>query len=182
MEITHRLQLPSLMKYLGLPMIAVELGVAEGNFSRDLLSEGIEKLYSVDNWDTIYNVTGDGSQAENWHKSNYRNAVKLLAQFRDKSIMLQGLSNEMAQYIEDNTLGLVYIDCCHEYECVKSDIKNYYPKLVNGGIMAFHDFVTYDTVAMAVNEFARENNLEVHYLPENAIKDAGCYLIKTIQL
>lgn len=182
MTITHRLQLPSLMKHLGLPMIATELGVAEGNFSRDLLTEGIEKLYSIDNWETIYNATGDGSQSENWHKSNYRNAAKLLTPFREKSIMLQGLSNEMSQYIEDNTLGLVYVDCCHEYECVKSDIENYYPKLVNGGIMAFHDFLTYDTVAMAVFEFTRANNLEIHQLPENAVKDAGCYFFKKIDL
>lgn len=182
MEITHRLQLPSLMKHLGLPMTAVEVGTAEGLFSRDLLIEGIEKLFSVDNWATIEGQLGDAGSAQNWHYSNYRNAAKLLTPFGDKSIMLQGLSNEMAKYIEDNTLGLVYIDCDHSYEGVKSDIENYYPKLVNGGIMAFHDVLTYESVAMAVFEFIKANKLEIHQLPENAVKDAGCYFFKKIDL
>lgn len=178
MNITHRIQLPSLMKSLGLPMVASEAGVAEGNFSRDLITEGIEKLYSVDNWGTIEGQSGDAASSNDWHLSNYNNAIKLLKPFGEKSIILKGLSSEMAKHIPDNTLGLVYVDCCHEYLCVKSDIESYYPKLVNGGIMAFHDYLTYDGVSMAVNEFARVNNLELHLLPENAVKDAGCFFLK----
>lgn len=177
MEITHRIQLPSLMKYLKLPLKAVEVGVAEGLFSRDLLENGIELLFSVDAWSTL-NQKGDGGSDFEWHKKNYLNAVKLLKPFGFKSIILKGISYEMAKGVDDNTLGLAYVDCDHSYEAVKKDIEAWYPKLVSGGIMAFHDYLTYDGVKMAVTEFAVENSMLINMLPENEIKDAGCWLQK----
>lgn len=166
------------MKHLGLPMTAVEIGVAEGLFSRDLLTEGIELLYSVDAWTTL-DQKGDGSQPEDWHNSNYENAVNLLKPFVGKSIILKGFSNEMAAEITNNSLGLVYIDCDHSYEGVKADIENYYPKLVSGGIMAFHDYLTYKDVFLAVNQCAATyNNAIVNVLAENETKDVGAYFIK----
>lgn len=178
--ITHRIQLPKLLKELNLPLKAVEIGVAEGLFSRDLLQEGIELLYSVDAWTTLDQV-GDAASSGDWHNTNYENAVKLLKPFGQKSIILQGLSNEMAQDIPDNSLGLVYIDCDHSYEGVKADIENYYPKLVEGAIMAFHDYMMPQYgVKRAVTEFAAHNNLLIYILPENAVKDAGAYIVKPL--
>lgn len=34
---------------------------------------------------------------------------------------------------------LIFIDGAHEYELVKLDFELWFPKLINGGIMAFHD-------------------------------------------
>jgi len=62
--IKYRSQLPSLLKDLGLPMVAVEIGVAEGYNSIDLLNNGILKLYMVDNWGTINGQRGDGGQTD----------------------------------------------------------------------------------------------------------------------
>lgn len=182
MTITHRLQLPSLMKHLGLPMKAVELGVAEGLFSRDLLENGIELLFSVDVWQTL-DQKGDASSDSSWHINNYNNAVKLLSPFGNKSVIIRGLSYEMSDLIDNSSLGLVYVDCDHSLESVRKDIVAWYPKLVNGGIMSFHDFeMPQYGVKQAVQEFAEENNLEIHLLPENAVKDAGAYFFKKIDL
>jgi hypothetical protein len=47
MEITSRAQLVDLMRSNGLPLFAAEVGVAEGQFSLQLLQAGIEKLYLI---------------------------------------------------------------------------------------------------------------------------------------
>lgn len=179
MEILHRIELPKLMEYLGLPMIGAEVGVAEFNFSNDLLNAGMELLYSIDNWDTIPGQKGDGGHDVNWHSNNYEQVVKRSSAFGERSVILRGRSMEMAQKIPDNTLGLAYIDCDHSYSGVMNDIVAYFPKVVEGGILAFHDYenLSYG-VKKAVNDFAEKNKLEVVLLPENKPEDAGAYFIK----
>jgi len=180
MEITHRTQLPDLLKHLGLPMIGAEIGVASGFNSLDLMRNGMEKLYCVDNWGTIEGVTGDGASSQEWHQGNYESTLKLLKPFGDKVTILKGMSVEMAKEIPDNSLGLLYHDGNHTYLGVKEDIEAYWAKLVENGIMAFHDYAnTWDYgVKDAVDEFAEENGLEVFLIPEDKIEDAGAYIIK----
>lgn len=178
-SITHRNQLPDLMRHLKLPMIAVEVGTAEFNFSSDLLNAGVETLYSVDNWENIPGQKGDGGHNSNWHSKNFEKAVERSTAFGERSIILKGRSVEMAQKIPDNTIGLAYIDCDHSLSGVLNDIAAYWPKLVSGGLMGFHDFeAVHYGVKEAVTQFAKENNLEVYLLPENKKEDAGAYIIK----
>lgn len=178
-QIKHRLQLPSLMKELNLPMVAAEIGTAEGFFANDLINEGIGKLYAVDAWENIPGQKGDGSFSNAWHNKNYDAAMERLAPHGEKVIVLRGRSREMAQRIPDNTLGLVNVDCDHSLAGVSNDIVAYWPKLVSGGIMSFHDYENeMYGVKQAVTQFAKENNLEIHLLPENKPEDAGAYFIK----
>ena len=41
--------------------------------------------------------------------------------------------------IFDKEVGFIFIDGAHEYRAVKSDFESWFPKLSNGGVMAFHD-------------------------------------------
>lgn len=176
--IKYRIELPDLMKQRGLPMVAVELGVAEGYHSNDLLTNGIEKLYSIDLWNTIEGQKGDGAREKEWHQKNFDAARERLKKHGAKSIILRGFTNEMAWMIDDNTCGLVYVDCDHSLEGVRQDIENYWSKLVSGGIMAFHDMENDYGVKQAVTEFAKLNNLQVYLIPENKGEDAGAFFIK----
>lgn len=180
MEIQHRTQLPELLKHFGLPMIGVEVGTATGCFSKELLDNGMEELFSVDNWATISGVTGDGNFEQAFHNFNYKTAVKNLKPFGKKSILLKGMSIEMAKKIPDNSLGLVYHDAGHYEDAVKSDIEAYWGKLVEGGIFAFHDYGNdWDyQVKKAVDEFAETNGLEVFLIPEEKIEDSGAWIQK----
>lgn len=179
MGIKHRSQLVGLMKELKLPLIAAEIGVAEFNFSNDLLNEGLETLYSIDNWENIPGQRGDGGHSDVWHKNNFDKAVERSATFGERSIILKGRSIEMAQKISDNTLGLAYVDCDHSLSGVLNDIAAYWPKLVSGGIMAFHDYeAEHYGVKEAVKQFAKENNVDIFLLPENKKEDAGAYIFK----
>lgn len=176
--IKYRVQLPTLMRKLNLPLRAVECGVAEGFNSADLLRNGIEYLYMVDNFGTIPTAKGDGASGQSWHDSNMNKALERVAPFAGKFRLLKGISWEMADKVENNSLGLVYLDAGHSYEDVKKDLEAWFPKLVDGGVMAGHDYLASQYgVKQAVTEFARGRYM-VNTIYENKDEDAGFYFIK----
>lgn len=178
MQVKYRVEIPILMKELGLPMIAIEIGVAEGFSSKDFLENGLDLLYSVDAWQTL-NQKGDGGYEQSWHDKNYADAVKRLAKYGERSVIIRGLSHEVASTFKDNSVGMVYIDGDHSYEGVKRDLKAYYPKVVKGGILAFHDYLNEAYgVNKAVHDFAGRVGAKVYVIPENKRVDGGAYFIK----
>ena len=50
-------------------------------------------------------------------------------------------------------VGLIFIDGAHEYDLAKLDFTLWFPKLKNGGIMAFHDTVGWEGPKRTVKEF-----------------------------
>jgi hypothetical protein len=180
MEIQYRTQLPELLKHFNLPLTGIELGSAEGYSAFDFMRAGMEELTLVDLWAKIEGHSGDGGNENEWHNRNYDIATGRLAVYGDKVKFLRGLTGEMAAHIPDNSVSLVYVDADHSFEGVWADINNYWPKLVSGGIMGFHDFenVIDYKVKDAVMKFANENGLEVHSIPENKLEDAGAWIQK----
>lgn len=179
MVIKHRVQLVDLMDELKLSSLSTaEIGVAEGYFSCEIMQKTKTNHYLIDNWGTIHNVTGDGNSEQEWHDKNYEDAKKRNEKFGDRAIFLKGLSIDMAMLVPDNSLGLVYLDGAHYYSGVKSDLNVWFPKLVEGGIMAGHDYLNpaYG-VKDAVHEFC-EGKFTVHTIEENNVDDAGFYFIK----
>lgn len=176
--ITSRAQLVTLLKRLRLPLLGVELGVAEGLFSADLLSAGMDKLIMVDAWTTM-NQEGDAGFPQKWHDNNYRQAIERVAKFGNKAQILKGLTTKMASHVADKSLGLVYVDAAHDYTSVMADINAWYPKLVVGGVCAFHDYnPSYKGLMNAIEEFTDVNGIKRYPLPEKAEKDRGVYFIK----
>jgi hypothetical protein len=159
--------------------VAAEIGVAEGNFSRDLLAAGVGKLYSIDNWGHIPNATGDGNFPQEWHDENYRMAKEKLFPFRDRSVILRGISWRIPHYIKNESLDLLYLDGAHYYEGVKMDLDVYIDKVKRGGIVAGHDYLSPDYgVNQAVNEFCSKYGVSPIVIPEESPADAGFYFIK----
>lgn len=185
MTIKHRSQLGDLMKELNLPLQIVELGVAQGLYAKEMMDWSTQVLYLIDKWETS-GIIGDGAFAQEWHDNNLLQVRDRMEQYDnrpEKYVILQGDTSEMAQYIPDNSLGMVYIDADHSYEGVTKDIENYYPKLVTGGIVALHDFMNIQDygVNTATYDWCDKNGYtrqEVNIIPENDIMDAGAYFIK----
>lgn len=168
-----------LWQIVNLEYPTVELGVAEGLFSRDILSWGSPKHYLIDCWETIPNATGDVTSEQDWHDRNYKNAQILAHPYGDKAVFLKGLSSAMVNHIPDNSVGLVYIDGGHAYHVVKQDIELYMPKLIKGGIMAFHDFLAMEYgVNRAVKEYCAKNKIEWTLIPDISNAHAGAYFYK----
>ena len=70
-------------------------------------------------------------------------------------------SIEAGKLYEDNSLDFVFIDASHEYEDVKEDILAWLPKVKIGGILAGHDYGTFEGVDRAVNEIFNFSELEI---------------------
>lgn len=153
--------------------VAAELGCAEGYFSADLCRMGAGKLFMIDNWGHIERQTGDGNNPKEWHDKNYQDAMARVKGYNVE--VLRGISWEQAAKVADNSLDLLYIDCCHEYGCVKNDLAAWSPKVKKGGIIAGHDVAnTAYGVRRAVDEFTGGRWT---LIPENGI-DASFYFVK----
>lgn len=181
MEIKSRTQIVDLMKHLGLPLVAAEIGVAEGRLSKEFLNWGIEKLYLIDIWEKIPFIKGCGSFEQAWHDANYKSVVEKIKGHEGKVTILKGFSYKMADNVPDNSLGMAYIDGDHTYEGARADIDSYWPKLVNGGIMMFHDAAnpTYG-IRDAMHDFTK--GVGIHMLEEDGdIANIGAWIQKPLQ-
>lgn len=178
MQIHSRVQLVELMKHLNLPLTAAEVGVAEGRLSKELVQLGIEMLYLIDIWEHVPFIVGCGSFNNSWHQTNYESVLRIKNEYPDKIIMLKGFSYKMADLIPDESLGLVYIDGDHTYQGARADINSYYPKLVKGGIMAFHDAKnpTYGIVN-AIWDFTKGEGIN-ELIEDGRLENIGAYIQK----
>jgi precorrin-6B methylase 2 len=77
-----------------------------------------------------------------------------------KNIAKSGLSGQVITLVADSRAGrekfeglirLIFIDGLHDYDSVKADIELWKDRVIDGGILAFHDY-NYSTVHQAVKE------------------------------
>jgi predicted O-methyltransferase YrrM len=71
-------------------------------------------------------------------------------------------SFDASRLFELDSLDFVYIDGNHQYEFIKSDLENYYPRVKKGGIISGHDYEWKGTpdVKKAVDEFFKKPPLK----------------------
>jgi len=176
--IQYRHELVKLLDLFDLPRVVAEIGVAEGWFTKDILKWNLDKLYLVDAWKHL-EQTGDGGYAQEWHDGNYQQVLERTKPFGDKVVILKGLSHEMAEHIPDESLGLVYIDADHSYEGCMRDLESYYNKVVDGGIVAGHDFLNLSYgVNKAVKQFCEEMKIEINVVPDEDDSMSSFWFIK----
>lgn len=76
------------------------------------------------------------------------------------------LQQDSTQAHINDEVNVIFIDGDHTYEGCKADIDNWYPQMAKGGVMLFHDAdATSPGVVQAIEEFAKNNKLEVWYSP-----------------
>lgn len=135
--------------------IGVEIGVAQGGFSRQLLTNSkLDKLYSVDPWSMEY----EGFACQEDCDESYRMTIETLMEFRNRSVILKMDGYEACKFFADNSLGFVYIDSSHGVEETLGELRLWCPKVKEGGILAGHDYINGLTVQEAVHQFAKETN------------------------
>ncbi len=177
MEIQRRAQLVELLKHFQLPLIGCELGVCGGNFSHELLCNGMDKLYSIDLWERQEGV-GDKSFPNTFHYPNYEATKELLTPFGEKSVIIRKLVSNAVHDFDNDSLSLVYHDADHG-DAFCQDIEDWWPKLIKGGIFASHDAQnTGYSILRCSTAFCNKHNLILHHIPESTISDAGCWFQK----
>lgn len=139
----------------------VEIGTATGKTSYSLLSN-IDNIHvtTIDPYKFYPSyVDGKSNQSilDNLRIKAQRTLQPFVKEGRCKMINL--FSDQAAEQIQST--DMVFIDANHSYEYVKKDIEIYMPKIKKGGILCGHDYKAYEGVTKAVNEIAK--NLQVNY-------------------
>lgn len=154
--------------------ICVELGVETGDFSKMILKNlNPQKLYLVDPWETGF----DKNDAQTYGQvlnnlptaysteKQYQNILKdLYHQIKTNQVIVRpDFSYNVVNDFRENYFDFIYIDSCHLYNAVKSDLNSFLPKLKKGAIMAGHDYFEYDNfgVIKAVDEFIKDYDFEM---------------------
>lgn len=140
MKPVHRNMFPMFLQSLGLCGTAVEVGVAEGNYSREFLRFWPGRYFMVDMWCHIdgYDDVMNGDDAE--HEARYQQALGVAQSCPGRCSIYRMDSLAASQQFDDRSLDFVYIDADHSYEGCKRDILAWAPKVKSGGILAGHDY------------------------------------------
>ncbi len=141
------------------PLNVVEIGVFEGENAKFMNEKlNIKKFYLIDPFcgcDIYIDLEGAKRKAHRrnckWDKTN---------------VWIEGFSEKVYHKIQDNSIDFLYIDGNHEYESVKDDIRLYYKKVKEGGIISGHD-IHLINISRAVMDFANKNNLRVRFGRKN---------------
>lgn len=143
--------------------IFVEIGSWKGKSSAFLAVEIINankniKLYCIDTW------LGSQEHSDNPNIINNNLYDLFLENVKDlRSIIypIRESSANASKSFQDESIDMVFIDACHEYECVKQDIELWYPKVKKNGIIAGHDYHRpWRGVIRAVDEFFINKNID----------------------
>lgn len=170
-----RVELVLQLAKLDVPLTAVEVGVAEGRYSAELLRFCPKlTLHMVDPWLqqplSQWNDGGNRPQPEmdDW----YRQALVATEPYADRRVVHRGYSVEVSREFQDQSLDLVYLDGNHAYTHVRKDIAAWWPKIKAGGILAGHDYTKHPDaetlgVIPAVQQFAKSHALPVFKMLHN---------------
>lgn len=153
---------------------AVEIGVAEGDFSFYLLDCWPGVCYQVDPWITheeqIYRDYNNVEQQE--HDRRYQLVMDRAKKYNGRATPIRASSSVAVNYFADSFFDFIYIDANHKYEFIKEDINIWWPKCKSGGIFAGHDYLDGSIksgdygVKTAVREFATFYELHINVTKE----------------
>eukprot|EP00933_Yihiella_yeosuensis_P070522 TRINITY_DN7863_c3_g1_i1.p1 TRINITY_DN7863_c3_g1~~TRINITY_DN7863_c3_g1_i1.p1 ORF type:complete len:468 (-),score=70.44 TRINITY_DN7863_c3_g1_i1:200-1570(-) len=120
----------------------VEIGVFRAGLSEHLLEKlPFIRLIGVDPY-----IGKDGTFPGDFSETLDPDAAlgqanSIFQKFGERADLLVATSEEAVKHIPDNSIDAVFVDGCHLYECVDSDLKAWLPKLRGpGSLVAGHDF------------------------------------------
>jgi hypothetical protein len=128
---------PTIFRDLGYT-VGAEIGVLLGRFSEALCQKiPTLQLYAVDAWKPLgwYETRFTQDQMDDI----YREAVEKLALY-DGCTIVRGLSQEVVEQFEDESLDFVFLDAQHDFVSYYSDIDAWQRKVRAGGIVSGHDY------------------------------------------
>lgn len=142
---------------LGQGLIGAEIGVEKGLNALFIINIIQPKmLYLIDPWNNFM----DEDSKEIIGEAQYLQTLHLLKDYSNKTI-IRKTSLEAVDLIKEE-LDFIYIDGDHSYSGVYCDISKWYPKVKQGGIIAGHDFLTFN-VEKAVKEFIMQHKIPKLY-------------------
>ncbi|KAI2495870.1 methyltransferase domain-containing protein [Fragilaria crotonensis] len=126
--------------------VGVELGVQRGYFSSSTLDQwpSCKEFHLVDLWahQENYHDFANFDQAE--QNNIYDEAIERTKPWKDKIHVCRNYTSVCVKNMPDGHFDYIYVDARHDFKGVYEDLRAWWPKLREGGIMAGHDYVTQD--------------------------------------
>lgn len=146
----------------------VELGCFKGKSTSFIVTEIINQNRKV-NFTTIDSFEGHTNSSDTNEVQAYNGIDNIfnsfvsntqhIADFIDKNklsidkfSLIKSLSHEGANWFKDGSVDILFVDAGHSYEAVKKDIEAWLPKMKPNGIIAGHDYHSWEGVKKAVDE------------------------------
>ena len=172
--LTNRIEL---LKHIPKNGNFAEIGVAEGDFSKQILNIcRPTKLHLIDHWKSSNTKYGEFA---------YENVkCRFEKEICDGRIVLHRMdSSKMDETFQNSSLDFVYIDANHSYDSVKQDLMISRKKLKLNGILSGHDYIRWNGnmrygVVEAVNEFCVRFQYQLVYLTNESHRNLSYALKK----
>ena len=149
-ELHQRTGLAKLAELLPGDAVVIEIGSYLGESAEIFLKTGrVRRIYCIDPYKSGYDASDITSTMEmDEVKAGFYERMKPYGQ---AVVPMHMTSGRAVKFFESGCADMVYVDGCHLFEAVKSDIETYRPKVKAGGMIAGHDF-DQEQVARAVRE------------------------------
>jgi hypothetical protein len=140
-------------------IVGAEIGVHRGIHAWDMLC-GLDSLVMLHLVDPYLEYSAYKENRDE-HKEE---ALNRLESKRDRVKWHLETSEEASHKFSTESLDFVYLDGDHSYEAVKKDIRLWWPKVKQNGMLAGHDFdiIGHPDVHKAVLEFACNNGYKLN--------------------
>lgn len=136
--------------------IAIELGVAEGGFSKEILKKGwFHHLYSIDSWN-------DPNSIHDYRQ--YIRAIHNLSPWYRHNTIVRMKFHEALEMFRPQSIDFIYVDgYAHTGEEGGKTMRDWWDKLKPGGIMAGDDYSPeWPLVLRSVHNFVSDYGLDLH--------------------
>jgi hypothetical protein len=170
-----------LLRYLPTSATAAEIGVAEGQFSQQILSTTLpQRLHLIDPWEfqpRIDYAADPNNVPDQENESRYQSVCNTLyREVQNGTVVIQrNYSGDIADEFGNGYFDWIYIDALHTYEGVREDLAHYAPKVKENGLILGHDYTNHPAaqnmhfgVIKAVNEFVRNSDYQLIALTNEA--------------
>jgi hypothetical protein len=141
-----------------------EVGVARGDFSEVLCNrvKSLEKLYSVDPWNVVYEDPRSFKKGTKRQERYYRISKEKLDKFPVCEI-IRKTSLEAVRDIPYESLDFVYIDGAHTFDYVMTDLIEWGKRVKIGGIISGDDYKFHKQgdVITPVNIYVQAHNIDI---------------------
>lgn len=150
-----------------------EVGVYQGGSAKLICeAKGTRKLHLFDTFEGLPEVSETDKNFDDiefLHKKDISNTsldkVKNYLSKYDDVFFYKGKFPETAEPVKDNVFSFVHLDA-DLYESTLNSLKFFYPRLVQGGIIISHDYVTVTGVRKAFEDYFRGQNKPIIELTE----------------
>jgi len=143
-----------IVKLCNKQVIGVELGVAEGVFSEQVLKhQPVKHWYSIDMW------AGDRGHTT----QQYIMASERLAPYQDRNTIIRAKFADVVSDFSDEYFDFIYVDgYAHTGQENGQTLTDWWPKLKPGGIFAGDDYHSdWPLTQRAVDNFCAQHNLKL---------------------